>query len=174
MSQNKDSFIHYKFYQLSSVFSHVWLSTTQWLSGCETCMSISNSWSLLKLIELVMPHNHLDLCRSLLLLPSVFPSIRVFSNDSFFTSDGQNIGASASVLSMNIQDWSPLRWSGLICLKPKRLSRVFSNTTVRKHQFVNAQFSLWSNFHICMWLPEKPQVWVDWLVSNVSAFYNAF
>ena len=111
MSQNKDSFIHYKLYQLSSVFSHVWLSATQWLSGCETCMSISNSWSLLKLIELVMPHNHLDLCRSLLLLPSVFPSIRVFSNDSFFTSDGQNIGASASVLSLNIQDWSPLRWS---------------------------------------------------------------
>ena len=68
----------------------------------------SNSWSLLKLmsIELVMPSNHLILCHPLLLLPSIFPSIRVFSNEEFFTSGGQSIGvsASASILPMNIKD----------------------------------------------------------------------
>ena len=74
-----------------------------------------NSWSLLKLmsIESVMPSNHLILCRPLLLLPSVFPSMRVFTMSQFFASGGQSIGisASASVLPMNIQDWFPLGWT---------------------------------------------------------------
>ena len=64
--------------------------------------------------------------------------------------------ASASVLPMNIQDWSPLGWTGLISLQSKGLSRVFSNTTVQKHQFFSAQLSLWSNSHIHTWLLEKP------------------
>ena len=100
----------------------------------------------------------LVLCRPLLLLPSIFPNIRVFSNGQSFTSGGQSIGASASatVLPMNIQDWFPLGLTGLISLLSKGLSRVFSNTTVQKHQFFGAQPSLWSNSHIHTWLLEKP------------------
>jgi len=76
----------------------------------------------------------------------------------FFASGGQNIGASASasVLLMNIQDWFPLGWTGWISLQSKGLSRVFSNTTVQKHQFFSAQLSLWSNSHIQTRLLEKP------------------
>ena len=76
---------------------------------------------------------------------SIFPSIRVFSNGSaLFTSGGQSIGVSAStsVLPMNTQDGFPLGWTGWISLQSKGLSRVFSNTTVQKHQFFGAQLSL--------------------------------
>ena len=75
-----------------------------------------------------------------------------------FTSGGQSIGASssASVLPMNIQDWFPLRLTGWISFQSKGLSRVFSSTTVWKHQFFNAQPSLWSSSHIHTWLLEKP------------------
>ena len=106
------------------------------------CLSLS----LLKLtsIESVVPSNHLILCHPLLLLPSIFPNITVFSNKSVFASGGQSIGvsASASVLPMNIQDWFPLGCTGWISLQPKGLSRVFSNTTVQKHQLFGAQLSL--------------------------------
>ena len=64
--------------------------------------------------------------------------------------------ASASVLPMDIQGWFPLGLTGLISLQSKRLSRVFSNTTVQKHKFLGAQLSLWSNSHINTWLLEKP------------------
>ena len=105
-----------------------------------------NSRSLLKLMstESAMPSNHLILYHSLLLLPSIFPSIRVFSNESVISLGGQSIGvsASASVLPKNIQDWFPLGWTGWIFLQSKGLSRVFSNTTVQKHQFFGAQLSL--------------------------------
>ena len=75
---------------------------------------------------------------------NIFPSIRVFSNEQFFASGGQSIGfwASASVLPMNIQDWFPLGLTGWILLLSKGPSRVFSNTTVQKHQFFSAQLSL--------------------------------
>ena len=100
-----------------------------------------------------MPSNHLILCRPLLLLPSVFPSIRVFSNESVLrirwpkywsSSFNQSIGVSASisVLPLHIQDWSPLGWTGWISLLSKGLSRVFCNTTVQKHQFFSTQFPL--------------------------------
>ena len=83
-------------------------SAAPWTAACQTSLSITNSQSLLKLmsIESVMPSNHLVLCHPLLLLPSIFPSIRVFPMSWFFASDGQNIGASASasVLAINIQD----------------------------------------------------------------------
>ena len=98
-------------------------------------------------------------CCPLLLLPSIFPSIRVFFPASqFFASGGQSIGVSvsASVLPMNIQDWFPLGLTGWVSLQSKGLSRVFSNTTVQKHQFFNVQLSLWSIFHIHTWLQEKP------------------
>ena len=94
-----------------------------------------------------------------------FPSSGSFPMTQFFTSDGQSIGASESVLPMNTQDWFPLGCTGLISLKSKRLTRVFSNRTVQRHQFFNAQLSLWSNSKIRIWLPEKLQVWLDWLLS---------
>ena len=100
-------------------------------------------WGLLKLmsVELVMPTNHLILCCPLPLLPSIFPSIKVFSNESALCSGGQSIGVSVStsVLPKNTQDWSPLGWTGWISLQSKGLSRVFSSTTVQKHQFFGAQ-----------------------------------
>ena len=88
-------------------------------------------------IKLVMPSNHLILCRPLLLLPSIFLNIWVFQMSQFFTSGGQNIGVSAStsVLPMNIQDCFPLGLTGWISLQFKGLSRVFFSTTVQKHLF---------------------------------------
>ena len=81
-----------------------------------------------------------------------------FQMSQLFTSGGQSIGVSfsTSVLSMNTQDWSALGWAGWISLQSKGLSRVFSNTTVQKHQFFGAQLSLYSNSHIHTWLLEKP------------------
>ena len=81
-----------------------------------------------------------------------------FLMSQFFTSGGQSIGVSAStsVLPMNIQDWFPLGLTGLLSLQFKGLSRVFSNTTVQKHQFFTVQLSLYSNSHIHTWLLEKP------------------
>ena len=136
------------------------LSETPWTAACQASLSITNSQSLLKFmsIESVMLSNHLILCRPLLHLSSIFPSIRSFQISQFFTSGGQSIGgsASASVLSMNIQDWFPLGRTGLISLQSKELSRVCSNNTFQKHQFFDAQLSLWSNSRIHTWLLEKP------------------
>ena len=83
---------------------------------------------------------------------------QVFSNESVLRIRWPSIGVSASVsvLPMNTQDWSPLGWTGWISLQSKGLSRVFSNTTVKKHQFFNAQPSLWPSSHIHTWLLEKP------------------
>ena len=114
-------------------------------------LSITNSWSLLKLmsIESVMPSNHLILCRSLLLLPSIFPSIRVLSNESVLRIRWPKYWPPlASVLPMNIQDWFPLGWTVGIPLWSKGLLRVFSNTIVQKHQFFGTQLSSQSNSHI--------------------------
>ena len=87
-----------------------------------------------------------------------FPGLGSFPMNQFFSLGGQSIGvsASASVLSMNIQDWFPLGWIGWISLQSKGLSRVFSNTTVQKHHFFSTHLSLWSNSHIHTWLLEKP------------------
>ena len=137
------------FSQFSSVqlLSCVRLFATPWTVACQASMSVTNSPSLLKLmsIESVMPSNHLILCHPFFLSPAIFSSIRVFSNDSALhhslaTSGG--VSASASVLPVNTQDWSPLGWTGWISLQSKGLSRVFSNTTVQKHQFFGAQLSL--------------------------------
>ena len=89
-------------------------------------------------------------------LPSIFPSIRVFSNKLALDIRWQSIAASASVLPMNIQDWFPLEQTDLTSMLSKALSRVFSSTIVQKNQFFSAQPSLWSNSHICTWLLEKP------------------
>ena len=92
-----------------------------------------------------------------ILLPSVFPSIRCSPKSQLFASGGQSmeVSASASVLPMNIQDWFPLGLTGCISLQSKGLSRIFSNTTVPKHQFFGTQPSLWSNSHFHAWLLEK-------------------
>ena len=132
--------------QFSSVqsLSRVRLFTTPWAAAHQASLSITNSRSLLKLmsIELVMPSNHLILCRPLLLLPLIFPSIRVFSNESAphirwpkYWSFSFSISPSNeySGLISFMTDW--------ISLQSKGLSRVFSNTTVQKHQFFGAQLS---------------------------------
>ena len=136
------------FQSLSSVQwrSRVRPFETPWTATCQASLSITNSQNLLKLmsIELVMPSNHLILCRPLFLLPSIFPAAGSFPMSQFFASGGQSIGVSASVsvLPMNIRDWFPLGLTGWIFLQSKGLSRVFSNTTVQKHPFFGAQLSL--------------------------------
>ena len=123
--------------------SRVRLFATPWHST-PGFLFFTISWSLLKLMSIksVMPSNHLVLYHPFLLLPLIFPSIKVFSNE--FASSGQSIwaSASASVLPMNIQGWFPLGLIGLISLQSKGLSRVFSKTTVQKHQFFGAQLYL--------------------------------
>ena len=120
-------------------FSRVRPFATPRTAASQASLSITNSQSLLKLMPIasVMPSNHLILCHFLILLPSIFPASGSFLVSQFFPSGGQSIGvsASASVLPMNIQDWSPLGWNSLISLLSKGLSRVFPNTTVQKHQF---------------------------------------
>ena len=133
-------------------FSCVRLFAAPWTAAHQASLSFAISQSLLKFssIESVMPPNHLILCRPLLLPPSISPSIRVSSISQFFTTGGQSIGVSASgsVLPMNIQDRFPLGWTGWISLQSKGLSRVFSNTTVQKHQF-SPHPSSWFSSHLC-------------------------
>ena len=105
----------------------------------------------------------------------IFPSIRIFSNESVLWSGGPSIGASASAsfLPRNIQDCFPLGLIGLISLQSKGLSRIFSNTTIEKHQFFSIQLSLWSNSRIHTWQLAKNRSfdWTDFCQkSNVSAF----
>ena len=122
-------------------------------AACQVSLSTTNSRSLLKLMttESVMPSNQLILCCSLLLLPSVFPSIRVFSNESVFCIRWQKYWNFSFSISLS-NEYSGLRYplglTGWISLQSKGLSRVFSNTTARKNQLFGAQLSLWSNSHI--------------------------
>ena len=148
---------------ISSVqFSRSVASNSLWLwtAARQASLSITNSRSPPKpmSIESVMPSNHLILCRPLLLLPSIFPSIRVFSNESALHIRWPKYwGFSFSISPSN-------EYSGLISCRinwspcSPRDSRVFSNTTVRKHQFFSAQPSLWSNSHIHTWL--LPRAWL--------------
>ena len=142
---------------------HCWwvqFFVTPWITARQASLSITNSQSSLKLtsIESMMPSSHLILCHPLLLLPSIFPASGSFQMSQFFPMGGQSIGASASasVLSMNIQVWFPLGLTGWISLQSRELSRVFSSTTVQKHQFFGAQLSLWSNSHVHTWVLKKP------------------
>ena len=116
----------------------------------QASLSITNSRSLLKLMSIdldgdaIQPSNHVTLCCPLLLPPSVYSSIRVFSNESVLRIRWPKYCSFSFSISlpMNIQDWFPLRWTGWIFLLSNRLPRVFSNTTVQKHQFFSAQLSL--------------------------------
>ena len=127
--------IHYTSISSVQSLSCVWLFETPWTAARQASLSITNSLNLLKLLSSVVPFSS---C-----LQS-FPASGSFPTRLFFTSGGQSIGVSASapVLPMNIQDWFPLGWTGWISLQSKGLSRVFSNTTVQKHQFFGAQLSL--------------------------------
>ena len=136
--------------------SWIWLFANQWTAAPQSSLSITNSWGLFKLmsIESVMPSSYRILCRPLIHPPSIFPSIRVFSNESVlrmrwpkYWSFSFNISPSNE-----FQDWFPLGWTGWISLQSKGLSR----TTVQKNQFYRAQLSLESNSHIHTWLLEKP------------------
>jgi len=114
-----------------------------WTTTCQASLSITNSWSWPKLmpIEFMIPSNISSVVPFCSYLQS-FPASGSFQMSKLFASGSQSIGdsASTSVLPMNIQDWSPLGWTGWISLQSKVLSRVFSNTTVQKHQFLCASF----------------------------------
>ena len=139
--------------------SRVWLFVTPWTAAHQASLSITNSRSLLKLMSVksVMSSNHLILCRPLYLPPSIFPSIRVCSNESVlhirwpkywsFNFDISPSNKYSGLISFRM-DWLDL-------LAVKGLSKVFSNTTVQK-QFFGAQISLQSNSHIHTWPLEKP------------------
>ena len=145
--------------------SHVQLFVTPWTAAHHDSLSITNSWSLLKLMSIksVLPSNHLILCHPLLLLASIFPTIKDIFDKSvlciLWPSTG--VSASTSVPPMNIQNWFLLVLTGWLSLKFKGLSRFFSNTTAQKHQFFSAQLSLQSNSHTDIWLLKKPWFWLD-------------
>ena len=134
--------------QFSSVqsLSRVRLFATPWRATRQASLSITNSWSLPKLmsIELVMPSNNLILCHPLLLLPPIPPSIRVFSNESAFCIRWPKYWSFSFNISPSNEHsgWFPLEWTGWISLQSKGLSRVFSNTTVQKDQLFGTQLSL--------------------------------
>ena len=139
--------------------SHVWLCDTVDCSR-QASLSITNSQSSPELMsmESVMPSNHSSIVIPFSSCPQSFPTSGSFPMGQLFTSGGQSIVASAlpSVLPMNIQDWFPLELTDLNSLLSQRLSRLFSNTTVQKHQFFSAQPSVWCNSHIHTWLLGKP------------------
>ena len=148
--------------QFSSVqsLSHVRLFATPWISAHQASLSITNSQSSLRLtsIESVMPSSHLILRCPLLLLPPIPPTSESFPMSQLFAWGGQSTGASAlaSFLPKKSQGWSPSEWTDWISLQSKGLSRVFSNTTVQKHQVFGAQLSSQSNSHIDTWPLENP------------------
>ena len=116
------------------LLSHVQLFAIPWAAACQASLSFTSSQSFLRFLSIqsVMPSNHLNLCCPVLLVSSVFPSIRVFSHENqLYVSGGQNmefgVSASASVLPMNVQDWFPLGLTGLISLQSKGLSRVLQH-----------------------------------------------
>ena len=119
--------------------SRVHLFMTMWTAACQASLSFTFSWSLLKLmsIESVMPSNHLILWHLLLFLPSVFPSIKVFSNESVFPIWWPKYWSFSFSISpsVDIQGWFPLGLTGLIFLLSKGFLRVFSNIIVWKYQF---------------------------------------
>ena len=142
------------------LLSCVQLFATPWIATHQVFLSITNSQSLPKLmsIESVMPSSHLIFCRPLLLLPPIPPNIKVFSNESTLHMRWPKYCSfSFSISPSNEhQDLSPLGWTGWISLQSKGLSRVFSNTTIQKHQFFSVRLSLPSNSHIHTWPLEKP------------------
>ena len=140
--------------------SHVRLFVTPWTAVYQASLSITSSQSLLKLMsfESVMPSNHLILCCPLLLLPTIFPRIRIFSNESVLHIRWpKNWSFSFSISPSNeYSGLNSFRIDWLDLLEVQGLSRVFWNTTVKKHQFFGTQPSLWSSSHIHTGLLDKP------------------
>ena len=132
--------------QLVESLSRVRLFAILCTAACWASLSITNSWSLLKPMSIasVMPSKHLILCCPLLSMHSIFPSIRVFSNESVLHIRWPKYWSFSFsiILPMNIQDWFSLGWIDWLSLQSKGLSRVFPNTTVQKHQFFSTQLSL--------------------------------
>ena len=141
------SFLMFKSFQFSSVqsLSCVRLFVTPWITARQASLSITNSQSSPKLmsIESVIPSSHHPLI-PFSSCPQSLPASASFPMSQLFAWGGQSIGvsASASVLTMNTQDWSLLGWTGWISLQSKGLSRVFSAPTVQKHQFFGAFFTV--------------------------------
>ena len=134
------------------LLSHVRLFATPWTAARKASLSTTNPQSLHKLmfIESVMPSNHLILCHSLL-LPSIFPSIRIFSNESVLCIRWPKYWSFSFSISPSNEHsgliFSRIEWFDLLAVQGT-LNRVFSNTTIQKHQFFRTQLSLWSNSHI--------------------------
>ena len=140
--------------------SHVLFFVTLWTAARQASLSINNSQSPPKSMSIVsvMPSNHLILCRPLLLLPSILPSIRVFPNESTLCMRWPKYWSFSLsiILSKKSQGCSPSEWTDWISLQSKGLSRVFSNTTFQKYQFFSAQAFSQSNSHIHTRPQEKP------------------
>ena len=153
--------------QFSSVqsLSRVQLFATPWIAACQASLSITISRSSLRLtsIESVMPSSHLILGRPLLLLPSIPPSIRVFSIQSTLLMRWPKYWSFSFSISPSSEHPGVIsfRMDGWISIQSKGLSNAFSNTTVQKHQFFGAQLSSQSNSHIHTWPLEKPEPWLD-------------
>ena len=147
------------FFLVVQSLSHVWLFATPWTAARRASLSSTFSWSLLKLMSIQWCY--LTISSSAAPFSSClqsFPASESFPISWLFTSSGQSIGTSvsASVLPVNIQGSSPLGLTGLISLLSRELSRVFSSTTIWKHQFFSILPFLWFSCHICTWLLERP------------------
>ena len=140
--------------------SRVRLFTTPWTPARQASLSVTNCLSPPKPMSIkpMMPSNHLILCRPLLLLPSIFPSIRVFTNESALCIRWPKYWSFSFNISPSNEHPGLIscRWTGWVSLQFKGLSRVFSNTTVQKHQYFSGQLSSQSNSHIHTRLLEKP------------------
>ena len=149
-----------KYFSSVQSLSCVWRFVTPWIAARQASLSIINSRSSLRLtsIESVIPSSHLILRRLSSSCPISLPASESFPMSQLFTGGGQSTGASAltSFLPKKSQGWSPSEWTGWISLQSNGLSRVFSNTTVQKHQFFGIQPSSQSNSHIHIWPQEKP------------------
>ena len=150
----------YLLFSSVQLLSHVRLFVTPWTAAHQASLSITNSRSLPKLmsIESVMSSSHLILCRPLLLLPPIPPSIRVFSNESTLHMRWPKHWSFSFSISPSNEHPGLIsfRMDWLNLLAVQGVSRVFSNTTVQKHQFFSTQLSSQSNSHIHTWPLEKP------------------
>ena len=163
VTSNLGSRVEECIFSVSSVQSltRVRLFATPKIAALQASLSITNSWSLLRLmsIESVMPSSYSILCCPLLLLPPIPPGIRVFSNESTLLHEVVKVlefQLQHQVFPMNTQDWSLLGWTCWIFLQSKGLSSIFSSTIVQKHWFFGSQLSSQSNSHIHTWPLEKP------------------
>ena len=150
----------------------VWLFATPWTAAHQAPLSFTVSWGLLKhmSIDSVMLFKHLTLCHPFSSCPQSFPATGSFPMSWLFALSGQNIGASASVLPINIQSWFSLGLTGLISLPSKGLSKIFSSTSIWKHQFFSTQTSLGSTL-TCLGLSQGT-VKTDYQLSTTKTFWG--